>query len=121
MLPDRELMRLSYMQLLEERDTLQLRLSTAIRINEELRSLTSNVAVSQIHDTRQESKDLVDQSNDRQAKVPEEDLQQLAQKYVSKKANLTKRNESKNLTLVRPVPVLSRKRAVVELSNSFVW
>ncbi|KAL0268769.1 UNVERIFIED_CONTAM: hypothetical protein PYX00_010585 [Menopon gallinae] len=71
-------------QLLEERDTLQLRLSTAIRINEELRSLTSNAAVSHVHDTRQDSKDLIDQSNDRQArvvaKVPEEDLQQLAQK-----------------------------------------
>ncbi|KAK6619529.1 hypothetical protein RUM43_012286 [Polyplax serrata] len=56
------------MQLIEERDTLQLRLSTALRMNEELKA---------------ENKDLVDQSNDRQGEklsVSGEDLQQLADK-----------------------------------------
>lgn len=69
-------------QLLEERDTLQLRLSTALRINEQLRSVGQVDSFSSIENS-QENKDLVDQSNDRQkdqTRVPTEDLNELAHK-----------------------------------------
>lgn len=43
------------MQLLEERDTLQLRLSNAIRVNEELRKLATEPGMSPLKDTTEES------------------------------------------------------------------
>lgn len=43
------------MQLLEERDTLQLRLSNAIRVNEELRKLATEASSSQLKDSLETS------------------------------------------------------------------
>ena len=60
-----------------------MRLSTAIRINEEYKSRNSGESALPVHDL-QESINLADQSNDRQSvkpsEMPKEDLNQLQKK-----------------------------------------